>query len=863
MMERASRERLRKERKEARRQSTGTGRERSRLQHKAKERGKRGQTAHEGDSDDEETSSLSREKNGEDEKMDTEILESDEDDVIIDSSPPGSVPQAEKPNFPEREARVILDDAQKKLEEKLGREDCPSVRMDRKEDGQGRKAETGEHYIKRLNKAKNALMAEAETLRALRAGMAPDSLSNNRRAVEKKLEEELSNAPTVTLPSQILEAVNGVDMVARKSTRLKGEYTGTLNRSAAMVKVAISHLVQRHDSVLNPHAREAEMDRLRQKIAEQEREIESLRQLKLQHDTLKRELEEQREQMNRLKETVLGRTDVQETYKDIRGAKRKKVNQFPSSSDEDNEPPRWEEEMGETRLNEDNQHQGTEGMETVGEEESAVSRRNEIMREVETEGMPAALRPSLRGQRAILDPEVPPTSTSTPPSVTKRDQQPLLGRLPVGNMETRLADMLVRRNSHKFLEGAETRKNLPQRKEKKPQTKSEETEEERKGKKGRKRVEVARKNPSIEGTKEEASKIGTQNRAAGVPSSVQANTGQPEGGLWSQVIGRKERTAEKKKERQQQERRRTVPATAQQQQQKQPKRREPRTSAVTLTCPPGMYAEHMGAVRQAINLKDLGIDKPPNTRRTATGALSIELTGQGSAEKADALAAKMGEVLAGKEGVKVARPTMTADIRLSGFDESVTTEEIGRAVAEITGTHPSCVAVGPISQGPRGMGTTVVKCPVKTANVVAKEGKVVLGWTRAKADVLTKRPLQYYRCLEVGHTRVTCRNEIDRTGVCYRCGGQGHVARGCEAKHLCTAQCARVTAGRPTTEWAARPALGDEEAHLPKEEKDKRFPNRREPASRKEKRRRRRKKEPNRGWHQSSGLPATRARGTS
>ncbi|XP_024888630.1 uncharacterized protein LOC112465350 [Temnothorax curvispinosus] len=92
------------------------------------------------------------------------------------------------------------------------------------------------------------------------------------------------------------------------------------------------------------------------------------------------------------------------------------------------------------------------------------------------------------------------------------------------------------------------------------------------------------------------------------------------------------------------------------------------------------------------------------------------------------------------------------------------------------------------------MGTTVVKCPVKAANVLAKEDKVALGWTRAKAEVLTKRPLQCYRCLELGHTRAVCRNEADRTGACYRCGGQGHVARGCEAPVHCPV-CA--SKGRP------------------------------------------------------------------
>ncbi|RLU15087.1 hypothetical protein DMN91_012974 [Ooceraea biroi] len=56
--------------------------------------------------------------------------------------------------------------------------------------------------------------------------------------------------------------------------------------------------------------------------------------------------------------------------------------------------------------------------------------------------------------------------------------------------------------------------------------------------------------------------------------------------------------------------------------------------------------------------------------------------------------------------------------------------------------------------------------------------------------LLEPRPLQCYKCLEVGHVQQRCPNQTNRGDRCYRCGGTGHGARNCpaEAPHcpLCT-----------------------------------------------------------------------------
>ncbi|XP_024893959.1 uncharacterized protein LOC112468828 [Temnothorax curvispinosus] len=214
-------------------------------------------------------------------------------------------------------------------------------------------------------------------------------------------------------------------------------------------------------------------------------------------------------------------------------------------------------------------------------------------------------------------------------------------------------------------------------------------------------------------------------------------------------------------------------------------RKAPRTAAVTLTCLcEGGYSKHMADCRNAIVLSELGIEKHPSIRTTATGVLNIEISGPECGIKADALANKMAEVLAGREGVRVTRPVMTADIRVSGFERSIT-QEVRNALALKGGVCPTKVEIGPIKRIPNGLCMVVAKCPLVAANAITKENRITIGWGPAKLEFLAKKPLRCYRCQEMGHTIATCKSKNDRTGACYRCGETGHQANGCEAPFKC------------------------------------------------------------------------------
>ncbi|EFN65183.1 hypothetical protein EAG_00536, partial [Camponotus floridanus] len=188
------------------------------------------------------------------------------------------------------------------------------------------------------------------------------------------------------------------------------------------------------------------------------------------------------------------------------------------------------------------------------------------------------------------------------------------------------------------------------------------------------------------------------------------------------------------------------------------------------------YAEALQKVRANISLKDLDIQNP-RIRKGISGITIIEISGPENEEKANRLANEMQKMLA-REAL-ISRPCIKGELKLSGLDESITTDEIRRTVAFEGSCEESTIKLGKIGVNRAREGMVWVQCPRAAAVVLAEKKKIQIGWTRVKVELLSSRAIQCHRCWRLGHVRATCKSKKDYAGICYRCGVSGHKVPNC------------------------------------------------------------------------------------
>lgn len=194
------------------------------------------------------------------------------------------------------------------------------------------------------------------------------------------------------------------------------------------------------------------------------------------------------------------------------------------------------------------------------------------------------------------------------------------------------------------------------------------------------------------------------------------------------------------------------------------------------------YKDAIGRATSSLKLDTVGLDFV-RVRNTATGARIIEVPGADSADKADALAEKL-KGLIGDVAV-ITRPVKTADLLISGLDESVTVEDIQRAVAAKGGCSMEQVKVGNIRTRPNGSGSSLIRCPVTVAQALITAERLLVGWSSAHVRALEPSPMRCFRCMGIGHTRALCPSPVDRSNLCFRCGKEGHKSNICTADPCC------------------------------------------------------------------------------
>ncbi|XP_013175677.1 PREDICTED: uncharacterized protein LOC106123813 [Papilio xuthus] len=272
------------------------------------------------------------------------------------------------------------------------------------------------------------------------------------------------------------------------------------------------------------------------------------------------------------------------------------------------------------------------------------------------------------------------------------------------------------------------------------------------------------------------------------PQSLAAEQPQQSGELpWSEVVRRGARGGRKAGQTR-------VPANPNAQKKRAPRAptvSEPKSAAVVVTITPegfsnGLtYDSVIAEAKRKIRLQDIGITTGVRFRVCATGARRFEVMGSENGPQADALAQRLAQVFDGSL-VRVSRPAKTVEIKVSGYDDSATVEEILAAVAEAGSCPRESLRCTGVIHDRFGVGHAWIECPVATAKKVVAAGRVTLSWVSASVKMMEPKPLRCYRCLQKGHVRAQCSSDIDRSNQCFRCGVDGHKFKECTADPHCT-----------------------------------------------------------------------------
>lgn len=214
-------------------------------------------------------------------------------------------------------------------------------------------------------------------------------------------------------------------------------------------------------------------------------------------------------------------------------------------------------------------------------------------------------------------------------------------------------------------------------------------------------------------------------------------------------------------------------------------RKSNRPAAVSITTRGNTsHKEVMIKAKKEISLRDIGIDNC-KIRTGFTGGIVLEIPGQDADKKADILAERLRGLYPGNEDVRINRPKIKAEIKIVGIDESVSHDEIKEAMSLAGNCVPNDVKISATRRTNRGTGLAWIQCPVEAAMKILENKNIIIGWTTVTCALLESRPLRCFRCLELGHSRNRCNNQIDRSDVCFNCGVSGHTASACTSRPHC------------------------------------------------------------------------------
>lgn len=153
-------------------------------------------------------------------------------------------------------------------------------------------------------------------------------------------------------------------------------------------------------------------------------------------------------------------------------------------------------------------------------------------------------------------------------------------------------------------------------------------------------------------------------------------------------------------------------------------KKKKKTAAISITTRGEITnREIMIKAKREIVLKDYG-NENCQIRSGFTGGLVIEIPGEDAESKADRLAIKLKDIFEGDQ-VRINRPRVKADIKITGLDESTTNEEIQEALSRSGECLSIDIKITARRTTARGNGIVWVQCPLEAANNIIKK-KVII-----------------------------------------------------------------------------------------------------------------------------------------